>query len=213
MTIDPRILKQGQELGELFARATRLEARRDRRLSFLQDTVTFKQSTTSPQNAVFNVPASNAFRAQRLTVIPEVRRVDESSDALSEVTFRPTYWWWQANPGFSGGMLDCTFEKFYTSGNINNRPLQSAPFDSAQLFSGSALTGGNGPAVTTDPMNFFFESAPGLVFDPTFDMDPGSTLTLRITPRFTLPYSAIGEEVLVYEYRLTCILEGHKVMM
>lgn len=203
-------LEQGQKLEALLDRVgTVFEARRtsrDRVLHWLQDSFVFQQEQNTVQNLVFNVPKGFDFEAARLNVYLEIRRVitDQTLVGDSDIVFRPTTWYTSfatANTQVGARTsADALIELTYASPDGKTRRYQNAAFYAAQTF--SDYTNVNEPLQYNRT-----ESPAGLVFDPFYLLERGSTLTCRVTPTYS---GSSSEEQVVHEYRVRGVLEGYK---
>lgn len=208
-------LRQGQQLSELLDRVGSLcEARRtskDRVLHWLQDSFTFQQGQNTVQNLVFNVPKGYDFEAARFNCYLEVRDLLTStpSGAGSERVFRPTQWFTSQGKDPSTRdppSADAVLELTYSTPEGTTRRYQNAAFWVAQTFSDYT----NANSVVSAWQYTRTESPAGMVFDPFYLLARGSTLTCRVTPVFSKPYSSDFANEFIYEYRIRGMLEGYK---
>ena len=206
-------LAQGQQISELLDRVgSQLEARRtsrDRVLHWMQQSYTFQQGQNTVGNLVFNVPKGFDFEAARFVIYPEIRLVsiNQTADGANDVAFRPTVWFEPYSRDYLSA-VDALLELTYAMADGKTRQYQNVGFFAAQAYSqlvnitNTSGSDGDGHA------NYASNAAPaGLVFDPFYKLERGSTLTCRVTPLYSGPKPSGNRS---YEYRIRAVLEGYK---
>jgi len=202
---------QGQKLSGLLDRVSGLcEARRtskDRVLHWLQDWFVFQQGQNTTQNLTFNVPKGFDYEAARFNIYPEIRRVslDPATQGVSDVVFRSTAWFTSAGAlGVEPSTVDAIIDLVYASADGKTRRYQNAGFFVAQTFSDFMN-------INNQRVQYGRNECPaGLVFDPFYRLERGSTLTCRVTPVFSSERTFVEDDARVYEYRIRGVLEGYK---
>jgi len=218
--VEPQLIKeaiaQGQKLSALLDNVgARLQTRRtskDRVLHWLQDFFVFQQGQNTVQNLVFNVPKGFDFEAARFNLYPEIRVVvtDPAAQGPSDLVFRPAAWFTSA--GATADQVSITVdgvvELTYSMADGKTRRYQNAAFYVAQTFSDYVNINDNLFSAYTSN-----QCPGGLVFDPFYLFERGSTMTCRFTPLYSGPKPvapAIGADDRLYEYRIRGVFEGYK---
>lgn len=176
--------------------------------------MTFLAGDNSVGEITFNVPKYAPFEAHSLNLYAGYRQIDLQTPRQSDVTFRPIDYLHAArffdfgtavnvqnaiNLTFSlrdskwgeGQNADCSVLSSF-SGRVPtiSQPIAAAPFASV---SQTPVTGWLG----------------ALRFKKNYRLDPGMTLTARVTPKFSFNAASAATR---REYRVFGVLEGHRLV-
>lgn len=184
----------------------------DKVLYKIKESHTFFEGQQTVGELTFNIPRGHGFKARSLNFYAGVRIVDLQTPRTSDVTFRPV--------DLAQAITPTSFLPFLTTAvNFNfalrdseNGVRQNAPCNVRCSFSGRVPSvGGNaGTAVATVPE---ISQMPvcgwlgKLDLGEHYDLKPGSSLTARITPTFSLNNQVDTER---FQFRVLGVLSGYR---
>jgi len=177
----------------------------------ITDSVTFLSGDNTVGELVFSVPKYAPFRAHFLNLYGSYRRVNLTNPRESDVTYRPVDY--SQSAAFFGddsvwqNAINLTFSlRDSRWGQAQDADCNVSACFSSRVPTLALATGGIAPFLGTTPVTAWLGA---LRFKKDYRLDPGTALTARISPKFSLDQQSATVR---NEYRIFGVLEGHRLV-
>lgn len=208
-----RLLRAQQILGGI----QNLDGDGDRVPYQIKSQAFFREGENSVSELAFSIPKDHAFDASKLNIYTEARLLNTTDSTDDELTFRPV--------DYSDRVVNTanafafnyqnSVELVYSLRDSMHGDLQDFPCSVLTAFSGRVSTSASDVGgVTGVSASGTLGQTPvagwigALHFKSPYHIDPGASLTARVTPTFSFNNEATTQK----EFRITGVLHGYRVV-
>lgn len=212
----PELVKQSADASAFAKEVSEYLSRRVEKIDAGDDlfyayrsSVEFYRGQSVANNMAFNISQDADFDAYRLSIYPYARRVDPTSVANNDVTFRPTTWTSSGLLdciGIDSCAVDCSFQ-LSVADKTGQYAYQNIPFMSGSLYCSYVNIYSAAGQQARNPIT---ESPACLTFHTPMQIARGGSVICRVTPLFSGKDDTTGPATTYIQYKIVGVLEGKK---